>query len=297
MGCKAEWTGWRWCSVSSTTRREADEGNRAIQYDVLAAVTATTTEARKTALDDLAEQRDTLREAVNENQTLLEGAGAGEQLHRAFVDLGPTLDAFEATSDAVVAALDRGAGRPGKGLAAADAAHVEFDTRFDQLTARIDEFADTARRQAERDAARARQRMLVLLVVACIVVPAVGLVIRRAINHTTSQIRAVVDDIFAPALVGTSAGSVEAPCCTAPASPNSSRAIPESRRNVSKSICTRTTVPSASTKTTPCSCTRPPERSSERSMSRFLRTPFQMSNPSKCGSSTPADSVLSEYQM
>jgi uncharacterized protein HemX len=47
---------------------EADEGNRAIQYDVLAAVTATTTEARKTALDDLAEQRDTLREAVNENQ-------------------------------------------------------------------------------------------------------------------------------------------------------------------------------------------------------------------------------------
>jgi methyl-accepting chemotaxis protein len=172
---------------------EADEGNRAIQYDVLAAVTATTTEARKTALDDLAEQRDTLREAVNENQTLLEGAGAGEQLHRAFVDLGPTLEAFEATSDAVVAALDRGAGRPGKELAAADAAHVEFDTRFDQLTARIDEFADTARRQAERDAARARQRMLVLLVVACIVVPAVGLVIRRAINHTTSQIRAVVD--------------------------------------------------------------------------------------------------------
>jgi hypothetical protein len=68
---------------------EADEGNRAIQYDVLAAVTATTTEARKTALDDLAEQRDTLREAVNENQALLEGAGAGEQLHRAFVDLVP----------------------------------------------------------------------------------------------------------------------------------------------------------------------------------------------------------------
>jgi methyl-accepting chemotaxis protein len=40
---------------------------------------------------------------------------------------------------------------------------------------------------------RARQRMLVLLVVACIVVPAVGLVIRRAINQTTSQLRAVVD--------------------------------------------------------------------------------------------------------
>ena len=79
---------------------EADEGNRAIQYDVLAAVTATTTEARKTALDDLAEQRDTLREAVNENHGLLEGAGAGEQLRRAFVDLGPTLDAFQATSDA-----------------------------------------------------------------------------------------------------------------------------------------------------------------------------------------------------
>ena len=61
---------------------EADEGNRAIQYDVLAAVTATTAEGRKTALDDLAEQRETLREAVSENQTLLVGAGAGEQLRR-----------------------------------------------------------------------------------------------------------------------------------------------------------------------------------------------------------------------
>jgi methyl-accepting chemotaxis protein len=171
---------------------EADEGNRAIQYDVLAAVTATTPEARKSALDDLAEQRDTLREAVSENQTLLEGAGAGEQLHQAFVDLGPTLDAYEATSDAVVAVLGRGAGRPEEELAAADAAHEEFDTRGDQLTERINEFTDTAGRQAEHDAARSRQRMLVLVVVACILLPAVGLVIRRAINHTTSQIRDVV---------------------------------------------------------------------------------------------------------
>jgi methyl-accepting chemotaxis protein len=172
---------------------EADESNRALQYDVLAAVTATTTEARKTALDDLAEQRETLRQAVSENQTLLEGAGAGEQLRQAFADIGPTLNAYEATSNAVVASLRRGLGRPVNELAAADAAHEEFDTRFDQLTERVDEFANTAGRQAQRDAARARQRMLVLVVVACIVVPAVGLVIRRAINHTTSQIRAVVD--------------------------------------------------------------------------------------------------------
>jgi methyl-accepting chemotaxis protein len=172
---------------------EADEGNRAVQYDVLAAVTATTAEARKAALDDLAEQRDTLREAVSENRTLLEDAGADEQFHQAFADLGPTLDAYEATSDAVVDALGRGAGRPEKELAAADAAHEEFDTRFDQLTERINEFADTARHQAEQAAADARQRMLVLVVVACILVPAVGLVIRRAINHATSQIRDVVD--------------------------------------------------------------------------------------------------------
>jgi methyl-accepting chemotaxis protein len=172
---------------------EADEGNRAIQYDVLAAVTAKTAEGRKTALDDLAEQRETLREAVSENQTLLEGAGAGKQFRQAFADLGPTLDTFDATSDAVVAALGRGAGRPEKELAAADAAHVEFDIRFDELTEQINEFADTARLAAERDATRAGQRMLVLVVVACIVVPAVGLLIRRAINHTTGQIRAVVD--------------------------------------------------------------------------------------------------------
>jgi methyl-accepting chemotaxis protein len=172
---------------------EADEGNRAIQYAVLAAVTATTAEDRKAALDDLAEQRETFRESVRENQILLEGAGAGEQLRQAFADLGPTLDAFEATSDAVVAALGHGAGRPEKELAAADAAHAEFDTRFDQLTEKINEFADTARRQAERDAAQARRRMLVLVVLACLVVPAVGLLIRRAINHTTSHIRAVVD--------------------------------------------------------------------------------------------------------
>jgi methyl-accepting chemotaxis protein len=172
---------------------EADESNRALQYDVLAAVTATTTEARRTALDDLAEQRETLRQVVSENQILLEGAGAGEQLRQAFADLGPTLNAYEATSNAVVASLRRGLGRPVNQLAAADAAHEDFDTRFDQLTERIDEFANTAGRQAQRDAARAQQRMLVLVVVACIVVPAVGLVIRRAINHTTSQIRAVVD--------------------------------------------------------------------------------------------------------
>jgi methyl-accepting chemotaxis protein len=174
---------------------EADGGNHAIQFDVLAAATATTAKGRKAALDDLAERRAALSQRIGDSRTVLEDAGAGEQLRQAFADLAPTLAAYEATSGAAADALEGRAGTAAK-VAAVDAAQAAFDVRFDQLTARINEFADTARRQAEEDTASARRRTLVLLVLAGAVVPGVGLLIRHAIDRTirtTSQILAVVD--------------------------------------------------------------------------------------------------------
>jgi methyl-accepting chemotaxis protein len=172
---------------------EADGANHALQYDVLAAVTAPTSQGRRTALDDLPERRATLQRAIGENQALLGGIGAGEQLRQAFTDLAPALTAYERTAGTVADTPGRGpAGAVGE-LAAVDAAQVAFDSRFDQLTSRIDEFASTVEGQAEREAASARRRMVVLLVLAGIVIPAVGLLIRRAINHTTGEVLAVVD--------------------------------------------------------------------------------------------------------
>jgi methyl-accepting chemotaxis protein len=169
---------------------EADGANYGIRYGVLAAVTATTAEERKAALDDLAEQREILATSIGDNQTLMDGVGAGEELRHEFANLAPTMEDYLATSGAVADAVaHRPATAAGK-VAAVDAAHEEFDVRFDELTTGMNEFA---RRQAEREGAQGRQRMLVLVVVAFVVVPAVGLLIRRAINHTTGQIRAVVD--------------------------------------------------------------------------------------------------------
>ena len=172
---------------------EADGANYGIRYGVLAAVTATTAKERKTALDDLAEQREILATSIGENTTLMERAGAAEELRHEFANLGPAMADYLATSGAVADAVaHRPATAAGK-VAAVDAAHEEFDVRFDELTAGMNHFADLARRQAERDGAQGKQRMLVLVVVAFVAVPAVGLLIRRAINHTTGQIRAVVD--------------------------------------------------------------------------------------------------------
>src|SRR6266536_6673853 len=168
---------------------EADEANHAIQYDVLVAGTATTPDGRKAALDDLARRRVALSQAVGESQTLLQGVGGGEQLRQDFADLRPTVDAYEAAAGAVVATLGS---QPGK-VAAVVAVQATFDARFDQLTAKINEFADAAKLQAERDATSARNRTIVLLVLVAVVVPGVGLMIRRGVNRTTSQILSVVD--------------------------------------------------------------------------------------------------------
>ena len=54
---------------------EADGANYGIRYGVLAAVTATTAEERKAALDDLAEQREILATSIGDNQTLMDGVG------------------------------------------------------------------------------------------------------------------------------------------------------------------------------------------------------------------------------
>ena len=172
---------------------EADGANYGIRYGVLAAVTATTAEERKTALDDLAEQREILATSIGDNQTLMDGIGAGEELHREFTNLAPAMEDYLAASGAVADAVARRPVTAAGKVAAVDAAHEEFDVRFDELTAGMNQFADTARRQAEHEGAQGRQRMLVLVVMAFVVVPAVGLLIRRAINHTTGQIRAVVD--------------------------------------------------------------------------------------------------------
>jgi methyl-accepting chemotaxis protein len=172
---------------------EADGANYGIRYGVLAAVTATTAEERRTALDGLAEQRGILAKSIGDNQTLLDGAWTDEQLGQAFAEIGPALKDYLAASGAVADAVAGRSGTAAGKVAAVDAAHEAFDVQFDELTDAMNELADTTRLQAQREGAQGRQRMLVLVVVAFLVVPAVGLLIGRAINHTTSQIRAVVD--------------------------------------------------------------------------------------------------------
>jgi hypothetical protein len=89
---------------------------------VLAAVTATTAEERKTALDHLAEQREILATSIGDNQKLMDGVGAGEELHHEFANLGPAMEDYLATSGAVADAVThRPATAAGK-VAAVDAA-------------------------------------------------------------------------------------------------------------------------------------------------------------------------------
>jgi uncharacterized membrane protein affecting hemolysin expression len=80
---------------------EADGANYAIRYGVLAALTATTADGRKTALDELAEQHDILSHSINDNQTLMRAAGAGAQLRQAFATVDPAMKAYLDTSQAV----------------------------------------------------------------------------------------------------------------------------------------------------------------------------------------------------
>ena len=77
---------------------EADGANYGIRYGVLATVTATTAKERKSALDDLAEQREILATSIGENTTLMEGVGAAEELRHEFANLGPAMADYLATS-------------------------------------------------------------------------------------------------------------------------------------------------------------------------------------------------------
>jgi methyl-accepting chemotaxis protein len=171
---------------------ENDGANYAIEYDTLAAVTARNSGERKALLDDLAERHRTLREATSENHALLEGAGAGAGVSAAFDRLAGPLDAYLAASDAVVGALATDPRAAAAKIPAVDAAHEAFDGPFDGVTEAINQFAATVQRQARDDTRHAHQITLVALVGACLLIPAVGLLIRRTIERSTGAILDVV---------------------------------------------------------------------------------------------------------
>jgi methyl-accepting chemotaxis protein len=171
---------------------ECDGANYAIQYDVLAAVTTRSGEDRKRLLDDLAERHRTLLEATSENRALLERAGAGQEASAAFDRLDGPLDSYLAASDAVVRALETDPSAAAAKVAAVEAAQDVFDGPFDGVTEAINQFAATVQRQARDDARRAQRLILAALAGACLLIPAVGLVIRRTIERSTGAILDVV---------------------------------------------------------------------------------------------------------
>src|SRR4030095_8375074 len=91
----------------------------------------------------------------------------------------------------------QGGGRPtGEQVDALNEAEEAFDEKLDGLTARMNAYAHAAKEGAADDAARHGLRMLVLLVAAAIVLPAIGLLVRRGVNRTVnraSEILVVVD--------------------------------------------------------------------------------------------------------
>jgi methyl-accepting chemotaxis protein len=171
---------------------EADGANYAIQYDLLALVTTGDAERRKALLDDLAERHQALTDADSQNRALLEHAGAGPGARAAFDRLAGPLDAYLAASDAVVAALATDQAAAAAKVPAAEAAQDAFDAPFDDVTQVINQFAADVQRQARADARRAHRTTLVVLVGACLLLPAVGLVIRRTIERSTGAILEVV---------------------------------------------------------------------------------------------------------
>jgi Methyl-accepting chemotaxis protein (MCP) signalling domain len=167
---------------------ESDGANYAVEYDVLAMVTTPSGDKRKALIDDLAKRHETLAHGLSENRALLVGAGAGDQVGAAFDKAAGPLRAYLAASSAVVDALATDRATAARKVPAVDAAQDAFDEPFDGVTEAINGFAATVQLEADRDARRAHQVTLAALVCACLLLPAVGLVIRRAINHTTGEV-------------------------------------------------------------------------------------------------------------
>ena len=171
---------------------EADGANYAIEYDVLAAATTHSAAARTAHLADLAERQQTLGQVFGQNRTLLEDAGAGEQARGAFDAVTGPLEAYLAAASAAADTLTANPAAAAGKVRAVDSAQDAFDGPFDQVTEAINQFAATVQQQADRRARRARPATLLALLIACLLIPAVGMAIRRAINRTTGSILDVV---------------------------------------------------------------------------------------------------------
>ncbi|HEX6678799.1 MAG TPA: methyl-accepting chemotaxis protein [Actinomycetes bacterium] len=172
---------------------EVDGANYAIQYDVVAAAEAGRSAVdRKQLLDDLAERQRTIEEGTSENRALLERAGAGAQARAAFDQVAGPLDAYVAASGKAAEALATDPAAAAGQVAAVEAAQDAFDAPFDGVTEAINQFAATVQGQAHDDARRAHRFTLAALVGACLLIPTVGLVIRRTIERSTGAILEVV---------------------------------------------------------------------------------------------------------
>ena len=176
---------------------ELDGANYAVLADVAVLVGTDDPAAVKEVLDDLAEHRPTLLEAVKDSRELLLGTGANAALRSAFDAITPEATAYDAVIVQVEQAARSGTRVTIAQLEAAQAAHETFDKRFDELTGQIDLLAAGVHHQAKSDGRSARYSMLALLLIAAVPIPLVGIAIRQSIRRQTGQVLNVISAVDA----------------------------------------------------------------------------------------------------
>jgi methyl-accepting chemotaxis protein len=174
---------------------EVDGANHAIQFDVLLAATSDDAGKRQGAVKDLGERKAQLTDGTTVSRALL--GQDTPALAKAFGDISGPVAAYATAAGAVEQAVGAGQKVTAEQLDAVDTAQADFDGRFDELTQAINGYVEAVRATAHRDAAQARQRVLLLLVFALLFVPAAGLLIRRAVGRNLSQTIEIVDVVDA----------------------------------------------------------------------------------------------------
>jgi methyl-accepting chemotaxis protein len=175
---------------------EVDGANHAAPYDVVVAAHSADRQRIDEVMEDLAERRTTLTEGIAENHELLGGLDEPE-LEAAFQGIEAPLAAYDQATGAVAATAAAGQPVTLAQVAAVDDAQAAFDEAFDELTAQVNAKVADAAERTKRDEGEARRNVLVLLALAATLVPAVGVLIWRAINRTLNQTNRIVSVIDA----------------------------------------------------------------------------------------------------
>jgi methyl-accepting chemotaxis protein len=171
---------------------ELDGANYGVLYDVATLAGANDPALLKATLDDLTDRRPTLLETIADSRKLLTQISSDPKLIAAFTAISSPATTYDtAIGQAEQAA--KGGGRVTMAqLVAAQAAHASFDETFDALTAQINAFAAGVRSASHSLGRSAKYRMLILLIIAGVTIPAVGVAIRTSIRRQSGHILDVI---------------------------------------------------------------------------------------------------------